>query len=79
MSTADKEAIKEAVIEAMRSELSVFYIDRETHYRQHQFLGEMIKYCEEGKRTVWKAIVTAFVGACLGLLCFGFMVRYKQQ
>lgn len=36
--TADYDAIKQAVKDAMKEEMKAFYIDREEHYQHHQFI-----------------------------------------
>ena len=71
----DKEAIKEAVREAFKEELKAFYIDRETHYKQHEWLGEMIQYCDQCKSVVWKTVVTIFVGGAIACMVAGFIFK----
>jgi hypothetical protein len=72
----DKETIKEAVREAFQEELKAFYIDRETHYQHHQFLGGIIKWCEQCKSIVLKTIVTAVVGGVIALLVIGYSIKH---
>ncbi len=72
----EREAIKEAVKEAFRDELKCFYIDRETHYKQHEFLGSMMRYCETCKSTILKAFITIIVGGVLSLMCIGFFLKH---
>jgi hypothetical protein len=72
----EREAIKEAVKEALNEELKSFYIDRETHYKQHEFLGEMMKYAETCKSAVLKAAITFIVGAAIGLMGLGFYIKH---
>jgi len=71
----EKEAIKEAVREAFKDELAVFYIDRETHFKQHEFIGKMMEYAETCKSTVLKALITIVVGGAIGLMCLGFYIK----
>jgi archaellum component FlaD/FlaE len=71
----EREAIKEAVKEAFQEELKAFYIDRETHYKQHEWLASMITYCEQCKSVVLKTIVTAIIAGTLGLLWLGFSIK----
>ena len=58
----DRDAVKEAVKEALNEELKAFYIDRETHYIQHTWLAEMIKYCDQCKTVIGKTVVSILVG-----------------
>lgn len=71
----EKDAIKAAVKEAFQEELKDFYIDRETHYKQHEWLGEMMKYSETCKSVILKTILTALIGGLLGLLYLGFCLK----
>jgi hypothetical protein len=74
----EREAIKDAVKEALSEELKVFYVDRETHYRQHEWLSGMIVYCEQCKSMALKTIITVIVAGSLGLLWLGFSIRNKM-
>ena len=73
----EKEAIKEAVREAFKEELSSFYIDRETHYKQHEFLKELMEYADTCKSAILRTIITIVVSGALGLMCIGFYFKYK--
>ncbi len=72
-----REMIKGAVRDAFKEELAVFYIDREAHYKQHQWLGEMIKYTDACKSIVLKAVLTIIVGGALSLMIIGFSFRWR--
>lgn len=71
----EREAIKEAVKEALGEELKSFYIDRETHYLQHEWLKGVMKYCEQCKSVILKATITIIVGGAIGLMMLGFTLR----
>jgi len=71
----EREAIKEAVKEAFREELKAFYIDRETHYKQHEWLGEMMKYADTCKSVILRAVLTVLVAGALGLMFLGFTIK----
>ena len=71
----EREAIKEAVKEALREELKSFYIDRETHYKQHEWLGEIMKYTETCKSIILKAVLSILVAGALGLMFLGFTIK----
>lgn len=72
----DKDTIKEAIKEAFQEELKAFYIDRETHYKQHEWLGEMMKYTETCKSVVLKAVISIIVAGALGLMFLGFTIKH---
>jgi hypothetical protein len=74
----EREAIKEAVKEAFQEELKAFYIDRETHYKQHEWLGEMMKYTETCKSVVLKAVISILVAGALGLMFLGFSLKHVK-
>lgn len=71
----ERDAIKEAVKEAFKEELKAFYIDRETHYKQHEWIGEVMKYADTCKSVILKAILTALVAGILGLMFLGFTIK----
>lgn len=71
----EREAIKEAVKEALGEELKSFYIDRETHYKQHQWLKDVMVYCEQCKSVMLKTLITIIVGGAIGLMMIGFTLR----
>ncbi len=71
----ERDDIKAAVKEAFQEELRAFYIDRETHYKQHEFLGNMMDYAETCKNTALKIVITALVSGLLGLMYLGFCLK----
>lgn len=75
----EKEEIKAAVREAFQDELKDFYIDRKTHYEQHEFIGGMMKYAETCKSVVLKAVLTILIGGALGLMWLGFTIRHGAK
>jgi len=72
----ERDAIKEAVKEALGEELKAFYIDRETHYQHHKFIADMVKLSEQCKNVVIKTLVGALVLGALGLMIVG--MAFKQ-
>ena len=71
----ERDAIKEAVKEVFQEELKAFYIDRETHYKQHEWLGEMMKYADTCKSVILRAVLTVLVAGALGLMFLGFTIK----
>lgn len=72
------EAVKVAVKEALQEELKDFYIDRETHYEQHKFIEEMMRYTEQCKGVVLKTIVTTIMGGAIALMIIGFALKHGK-
>ena len=72
-----KDTVKDAVKEAFKEELKNFYIDSQTHYEHHKFIGDWINWTKQCKSTILKTLVGAVVLAVLGLMVFGFVTKYK--
>jgi len=68
--------VKAGVKAALEEELRPFYIDRETHYKQHEFLGDMIEYSKTCKSVVLKTIVTIVAVGVLSYMCIGFFLKH---
>jgi hypothetical protein len=66
--------IKTAVKETLNEEVKAFYVDRETHWEDHQFLGGFRRWIDDTKSTAWRAIIGAVVVGAIGLLVLGFAV-----
>lgn len=71
----EREAIKEAVKEALAEEIKVFYVDREIHYQHHEFIKSLIKLTEQCKNIVLKTVVSVVVVAILGLIALGLVFK----
>jgi len=71
----EREAIKEAVKEALGEELKAFYVDREIHYQHHEFLKSWVEWTAQCKSVALKTIVTLFIGGIFGLMALGFYIK----
>lgn len=71
------EDVEAAVGRAIDRKLGQFYIDRETHYKDHAFIQSLRKWTDETKGTVLRAVVKIVTLAVIGLLLFGFIVWGK--
>jgi hypothetical protein len=74
----EREAIKEAVREALGEELRSFYVDREVHYLHHEFLKSWIDWTKQCKSVVLKTLVTLFIGGIFGLMALGFWIKQTK-
>jgi len=72
-----KAEIKEAVGEAIDEKMRDFYIDRETHYKQHEFLGDMMQWVDDCKSTASKTIVRILVYGIIGTIMIGFCIKHS--
>jgi hypothetical protein len=68
------EDVEAAVGRAIDTKLGQFYIDRETHYQDHEFIQAMRKWTEEAKGTVLRSVIKTLSYAALGFLILGFIV-----
>jgi hypothetical protein len=66
--------VEAAVGRAIDAKLGQFFIDRETHYKDHEWLRELRKWTEEAKGTVLRVVIRLLVYAALGLTLLGFIV-----
>ena len=77
--TTVKETIKAAVKEAMDEKMADLWVERETHYKHHEFISEMIKWTDAFKSTTMKAIINCFVGGIIIAMAIGFAVWGGKQ
>jgi hypothetical protein len=71
--------IKAAVKEVMDVRMKEFYIDREEHYQDHQFLKGLREWSDGIKSTTIKTLVTLVVTALIGFVVLGFIVWGKKK
>lgn len=67
-----KEEIISAVKDTLNEEVKAFYVDREKHWDDHQFLGGFRKWIDDTKSMAWKTVIGAVVMGIIGLLVLGF-------
>lgn len=68
--------VKAGVKAALEEELRPFYIDQETHYKQHEFLGQMIDYSKTCKNVVLKTIIATVAVGVFSYMCIGFLFKH---
>ena len=74
MTPEERIAIKDVIKEAMKEETHEFWIDRETHYKQHEFISSWMLWSDRISSTVVSSIVKGLVIFILGLLAIGFAI-----
>ncbi len=73
------EQIRAVMEEVLDERLKAFYIDREVHYQDHQFIKGFRVWTDNVRFTVWKTIVGLFAAAIISLLLAGFIVWGKNH
>ena len=68
---------KRAVSEVLDEKLGDFYVDRETHYKQHLFIEKLMKFCDICTGTVTKTVVTSMCTVFFLSLLIGFAIWLK--
>ena len=61
----DHESVKKAVAEAMQEQMKDFYIDRETHYQDHEFIKDLREWSKGFKTAFWGKIASAIAYALI--------------
>jgi hypothetical protein len=72
-------AVEAAVGRAIDAKLGQFYIDRETHFKDHEWIQELRKWSDEIKGTVLRSFVKIVITAMIGLTILGFIVWGKEH
>lgn len=73
------EKIKAAVKESLQESVAQFYVDRERHYQDHQFVADLRDFFENIRGTATKTIVGILITSVVGLLILGFIVWGKNH
>jgi hypothetical protein len=67
------EELKQAIRDVLDEKSKGFWIDRETHYKHHEWLACVITWSDRCKSTVLQTVVRCVVYGLIGLLIFGFI------
>lgn len=76
-----KKSIVSAIVEAenIKEERNKeWWIDREKHYKHHDFMDAFIKFMDEGKSAVLRTFLYFVIAAILGLLTVGIWAKIKD-
>jgi hypothetical protein len=69
----EAENIKQALREVLEEKSKEFWIDRETHYKHHEWLTCIITWSDHCKSTALQTVVRCIVYGLIGLVIFGFI------
>ena len=70
-----KEELKSAVIEAIDEKLTPFWVERELHYKHHEFIDKWMKWSDDASKTIWRTIIKTFVYGILILIALGALLK----
>lgn len=73
------EKIKAAVKESLQESVAQFYVDRERHYQDHQFVAELRDFFENIRGTATKTAVGIFIASIIGLMVLGIIFWGKNN
>lgn len=71
--------INNAITKSLDNKLAPFYVERETHYNHHQFIGGLIKLTDRVSSTTVSFLVKTFIGAVLVLILMGAAVWMSKN
>lgn len=74
-----REAVKTATREAIDEALGPLYVEREIHWRHHQWIEGMMTWAESTKSTVWGVVVRTVVYGVLALLAAGAVLWGREH
>ena len=75
----EQKEVVEAVRKAMREEMKDFYnIDRETHYKDHEFILGLREWTKDFKSAFWAKIANGFAYVVLTVIIAIFALKYYR-
>lgn len=69
-----KYEIKQVIEDAIEEKMQQYWVDRETHYRQHDFIDRLMSWSDTISNSFLRAIATALTMAIIGLILLGFIL-----
>lgn len=73
-----RQAITTGISEAIDTKTKEFYVNREQHYKHHQFIEEFIELMKTSRRTATRVVIVAMVSGVLGLIVMGFWHKIQE-
>jgi len=70
-----KDELKESIGEAIDEKLSQFWVDRELHYKHHEFIDRWMKWSDDISKTIWHTLIKTAVLLALGLMALGALLK----
>lgn len=66
--------LKTLVKEAINEEVHEFWVERETHYKHHEFIESWIKWTDRVSNAAVQTLIKSVIIFFLGLLAIGFAI-----
>lgn len=70
--------ISKVVKKTMHDEMKVFYVDRETHYQDHQFIKEVREFLQNIRNSTLLTTIRVVVPAIIGAFALGIVYLIKK-
>jgi len=70
-----RDEVKSAVEEVIDKKLSQFWVDRELHYKHHEFIDRWMKWSNDMSKTIWHTFIKTIVLLALGLMALGALLK----
>jgi predicted phosphoadenosine phosphosulfate sulfurtransferase len=79
MSDNEIERFEKVIRKIFDERLKDFYIERERHYQEHEFIKELMTWSNSAKSTFWKITIGMITTALIGFTIMGFVVWGKNK
>ena len=74
-----RDEVKSAVEEVIDKKLSQFWVDRELHYKHHEFIDRWMKWSNDMSKTIWHTLIKTIVLLALGLMALGALLKIGRK
>lgn len=71
-----KEDIKSVIDESLDSKFREYWVDRELHYKHHEFIDKWMRWADDASKTIWGTLLRGFVLFIMALIALGFFLRF---
>lgn len=75
----NKDEIKQIIEDAIEEKMQQYWVDREKHYQQHDFIDRLMSWADTISNSFLRAIATAITLAIIGLIVLGFILWGKNH
>lgn len=75
----DIEQLGELITKSINNSARAFFIDREKHYKHHEFVDSVIKFSEFASKTAWRTVIGGAVLFVMGIMGLGLFAYFKLK
>lgn len=72
-----KEEMKSIIDDSLEAKFSQYWVDRELHYKHHEFIDKWMKWADDASKTMWGTLIRALVLFMLALIALGFFLKLR--